>query len=170
MNLYPVRVTGVQIDRQLCGGTDPKNCAGIFHRMTLNEYLAQHKRGAYEDVLSGVAPQGFRCDAALLRDLFERGKPTMGTTVLKPELVVFEFIFSLDDGQTEVFTVELDPPERIVFLPVPEWVVESIWQGEVQGSHHFESDARALVANLASELEPLHNAKWFEKQKAKRRE
>ncbi len=138
--------------------------------MTLNEYLAQQKRSAYDDVLSGVAPQGSRCDEARLRDLHERGKPTMGTTVLKPDLIVFEFIFSLDDGQTEVLAVELDPPQRIVFLPVPEWVVESIWQGEVQGSYHFESDAKVLMEEYATELEPLHNATWFEKQKPKRRE
>jgi hypothetical protein len=94
----------------------------------------------------------------------------MGTTVLKPDLIVFEFIFSLDDGQTEVLAVELDPPQRIVFLPVPGWVVESIWQGEVQGSYHFETDAKVLMEEYATELEPLHNAKWFEKQKPKRRE
>ncbi len=142
----------------------------MFYRMTLNEYLARQKRKAYDDILSGVAPHGFRCDVALLRDLIERGKPTMGTAVLKPDLIVFEFIFSLDDAQTEVFLVELDPPERIVHLPVPEWVIESIWQGEVQGSYHFESDAKFLIDKFASELEPLLNAKWFEKQKPKRRE
>jgi hypothetical protein len=138
--------------------------------MTLNEYLAQQKRSAYDGVLSGVLPHGFRCDGAQLGDLHERGKPTMGTTVLRPDLIVFEFIFSLDSGQSEVLAVELDPPERIVCLPVPEWVVESIWQGEVQGSFHFESDAKMLFGKFATELEPLHNAKWFERQKPKRRE
>jgi hypothetical protein len=138
--------------------------------MTLNEFLAQQKSSAYESVLQGVAPHGLRCDQERLSDLHEKGKPTMGTTVLKPDLVVFEFIFSLDDGQSEVLAVELEPPERIVCLPVPDWVVESIWQGEVQGSFHFESDARLLVDKYAKELEPLHNAKWFERQSPKRRE
>jgi hypothetical protein len=138
--------------------------------MRLNEYLAVEKRRAFEAVLAGSKPAGMRCDEVRLRTLFERGKPTMGTTVLKPDVVSFEFVFTLDDGQTEVLSIELDPPERIVHLPVPEWVVENIWQGDVQGSYQFESDAARLVAAFGDELGRDANAKWFERQQPKRRE
>jgi len=55
-------------------------------------------------------------------------------------------------------------------LPVPEWVVESIWQGDVAGSFHFERDAKRLLASFEQELEPDDNQKYFGPQMAKRRE
>lgn len=138
--------------------------------MRLNEFLAAEKTRVFESVLAGSKPEGARCDEALLRALHEKGRATMGTTVLKPWLISFEFVFSMDDGQTEVLAIELDPPERIVHMPVPEWVVENVWQGDVQGSYQFESDAAALVAGFSGELGVEANAKWFERQQPKRRE
>ena len=38
---------------------------------------------------------------------------------------------------------------------------ESIWQGEVSGSYHFESEARRLLENFKSGLEPEPNAQTF---------
>jgi hypothetical protein len=84
--------------------------------------------------------------------------------------VTFEFIFSFSDGQTEVLQVKVTAPERIVYLPVPEWVVESVWQGEVAGSYHFESDARRLVDKFQGETTTEGNTRWFQKQPPKRRE
>ena len=57
-----------------------------------------------------------------------------------------------------------------MFLPVPDWVIESIWQGEISGSYHFESDAKALVEAFQAELSAENNPKWFLPQAAKRRE
>lgn len=138
--------------------------------MKLNEFLAAEKTRAFEAVRAGSSPAGMTCDEARLKALFEKGKPTMGTTVLKPWLVSFEFVFALDDGQTEVISIELVPPERIVHMPVPEWVVENVWQGDVQGSYQFESDAKALVERFSDELGEEANAKWFGRQQPKRRE
>lgn len=138
--------------------------------MRLNEFLAVEKRRAFEAVLTGSKPVGMRCDEGRLKALFEKGKPTMGTTVLNADQISFEFVFTLDDGQTEVLSIVLDPPERIVYMPVPEWVVENIWQGDVQGSYQFESDAAKLVAAFGDELGRDANAKWFKRQQPKRRE
>ena len=57
--------------------------------------------------------------------------------------------------------MEVDPPERIVRMPVPEWVVESVWQGEVDGSYHFESHAYALLEAFTASLDPEENARRF---------
>jgi hypothetical protein len=138
--------------------------------MTLNEYLAAQKKLAFEAVSVGRTPEGARCDASRLAELAAVGRATMGTTNLGPMLVEFEFVFAMPDGRSEVLTVALVPPHRIVFLPVPPWVLESIWQGEVTGSHHFEQDARALLDEFSQELHAPQNAKWFERQAPKRRE
>lgn len=138
--------------------------------MTLNAYLAELKLKAFEGVKDGRIEAGFQGDQALLSVLSAKGKPTLGTTVLAPSNVSFEFVFTFPDGQSEVFALQHEPSERIVFLPVPEWVVESIWQGEVQGTYCFESEAKERLARFALELDPAANAKWFEKQGPKRRE
>ena len=100
--------------------------------MRLNEFLAVEKRRAFEAVLTGSKPVGMRCDEGRLKALFEKGKPTMGTTVLNADQISFEFVFTLDDGQTEVLSIVLDPPERIVYMPVPEWVVENLLKNALE--------------------------------------
>jgi hypothetical protein len=142
----------------------------MFNRMTLNEYVARTKREVFDDIVEGRQPSTGLCDLALLDGLRAKAAPQMGTTVFAPDSLTFEFIFSLSDGQTEVFQVKVSAPERIVYLPVPEWVVESVWQGEVAGSFHFESDARVLVDKFQGETTPDGNTKWFQKQLPKRRE
>ncbi len=138
--------------------------------MTLSEYVATKKKEIYDDLLQGRRPREGNYDMAALAELRSQGEPQMGSTVLEPENVSFEFIFPQNDGSAELLTVELTPPERIVFLPVPAWVVETIWQGDVDGSHHFESDAKKLMDELSASLEPLSNKKLFGRQPPKRRE
>ncbi|MCH8977918.1 MAG: hypothetical protein IH945_01580 [Armatimonadetes bacterium] len=138
--------------------------------MTLAEYVAAKKTEIYDDLMQGRSPQQGRFDKGALAELTARGKPQMGSTSFEPETVRFEFIFPQSDGSAEVLSVELDAPERIVFMPVPSWVVETIWQGSVDGSYHFESDVRRLLANLSDSLEPLSNKKLFDKPLPKRRE
>jgi hypothetical protein len=70
----------------------------------------------------------------------------------------------------QIVTVTQEAPERIVFLPVPSWVVEQIWQGDVDGTFHFESEARSLLAEFANGLEPEANLSWFAERQPKRRE
>ncbi|MBS1723686.1 MAG: hypothetical protein JSS66_12115 [Armatimonadetes bacterium] len=138
--------------------------------MTLNEWASRLKAGIYEDLLARRAPREGQYDEAALREAQAKGEPKAGPTVFSPRLARFEFIFSNPDGAANVVPVTVEPPQRIVFLPVPGWVVESIWQGEVDGSYHFESDADSLLAAFASELDATTNAKYFGPRPAKRRE
>jgi len=94
----------------------------------------------------------------------------MGTTRYEPNAIHFEFIYPDSKSSSTVLTVTLEPPERIVFLPVPDWVVENIWQGSIAGTHHFESEAQRLVDEFKADLMPGPNGKWFEPQAPKRRE
>jgi len=142
----------------------------MFNRMTLNEFVAKTKREVFDDIVAGRQPGVGQCDQAALAALRAKATPQMGTTNFEPDALTFEFIFSFSDGQTEVLQVRVTAPERIVYLPVPEWVVESVWQGEVAGSFHFESDARRLVDKFQGETTTEGNAKWFQKQPPKRRE
>jgi hypothetical protein len=139
--------------------------------MNLNQYAAERRRELYEDLSSGLPPR----DGAFDEHVWKTGKakgqaPQMGSTRFEPNALCFEFIYPDSAGVSTVFTVKLNSPERIVYLPVPTWVIESIWQGDVSGSFHFESDAARLIEDLKAELEPQANLKWFGPQAAKRRE
>lgn len=124
----------------------------------------------FDQLKQGLPPSEGEFDEQVLRDAKIKGQPQMGTTRFEPNAIFVEFIYPDPNSTASILTVKLDTPERIVFLPVPEWVIESIWQGDVAGSYHFESDARALVAKFEMELSEAENPKWFGKQMAKRRE
>lgn len=138
--------------------------------MSLNQFAADCRLAIYQDLLAGREPSRGRFDPASLRRARDLGAPQMGVTRYEPGCISFEFIYSVQSASAHLLVVEVEPPERIVFLPVPGWVVENVWQGDVAGSYHFESDARRLVEDFAAELEPGPNAKWFGPQAPKRRE
>lgn len=133
-------------------------------------FVAEKRNALFEDLTAGLSPREGTFDETVLREARTKGKPQMGATRYKPSTVVFEFIYPASAGATIVFSVQVSSPERIVFLPVPGWVIESIWQGEIDGSFHFESDAMALVEQFQGELSSSANEKWFSPQPAKRRE
>ena len=139
-------------------------------RVNLNAWQGEKRRKLFDDLVNGREPSegSFSLDA--LKEGRAKGKPQMGSVRYEPDQVVVEFIYSDSTSSATVFTVTLTPPERIVFLPVPSWVIESIWQGEIAGSHHFESDARRLLREFEADLEPEANKKLFGPQPAKRRE
>jgi hypothetical protein len=137
--------------------------------MTLSEWAAERKTSIFEALKKGAEPEG-DFDAAKLRDARAKGDVQMGATHFEPNRAHFEFIFPDALSTSTVVSVAVAPPERIVFLPVPHWVIEDVWQGEVQGTYHFETDAQALIESYKEELEDGANQKWFEKQLAKRRE
>jgi hypothetical protein len=139
-------------------------------KMTLNQYAAERRLAIFEDLRSGREPSLGTFDPAVLAEARSKGHPQMGTTRYSPNEIVFEFIYPDPRGAAVILTTSIAPPERIVFLPVPSWVVENIWQGDIQGTHHFESEAMKLLGELEAELSPEGNMKWFEKQAAKRRE
>lgn len=138
--------------------------------MTLNEYAAKQRLAIFERLRAGLPPESGDFDPAVLKEGQVKGAPQMGATRYEPESLTFEFIYPDPKSSATVLSVRMAAPERIVFLPVPEWVVESIWQGEIHGSYVFESDARRAMAALAEDLTPEANVRWFGPQAAKRRE
>ncbi|MEO7453336.1 MAG: hypothetical protein ABIV13_01070 [Fimbriimonadales bacterium] len=138
--------------------------------MKLNEWAATMKTQIYEELNVGKRPPVGKFDEHILREAQVKGKPQMGATTYSPVSAVFEFIFPDSNSSATVLQVVVEPPERIVFLPVPEWVMEEIWQGDVSGSPHFESEAVELMRRFSAELEPGANDRHFGPQPAKRRE
>jgi hypothetical protein len=138
--------------------------------MNLSGYLAAKKQAVYVDLQAGRPPSEGRFDAALWKEGNDKSKPQIGSTVLEPHLISLQFIYPAPQEAALILRVEFDPPERIVQMPVPDWVVESIWQGEISGSPQFESDARRMMADFAASLEPGANDGFFGPQAPKRRE
>lgn len=138
--------------------------------MTLNAFAAERRLAYFEDLRKGLPPREGEYSEQVFKDGKVKGQPQMGTTRYEPGAIVFEFIYPDPGSTATVLSVRIPSPERIVFLPVPEWVVESIWQGDIDGTFHFESEAVRLVEGLRRELEPEANLKWFGKREAKRRE
>lgn len=138
--------------------------------MTLSETVARLRRQIYDDLRSGQPPSVGRYSESDWKQARDKGEPRMGTYTLTPEEIRMEFLYSAAEAPALIFTVTVPAPERIVFLPVPDWVVESIWQGEIDGTYHFESDARRLLAEFERLLEPAENRRFFGPQRPKRRE
>lgn len=138
--------------------------------MNLNAYVAAKRLAIFDELKGGLAPSEGTYDEAALAEGRVKGQPQMGATRYEPRAIFVEFIYPDPQTTSTILTIKLDPPERIVFLPVPSWVVESIWQGEIAGSFHFESDAMRLVDEFKTELTEEGNPKWFGPQMAKRRE
>lgn len=138
--------------------------------LTLNEWATAKKKAIFEALSNRLPPPEGEYDPDVLREGFDKGKPQMGTTVYEPESARFEFIFPDRQSSATVLTVRVTSPERIVFLPVPPWVVETIWQGDIDGTYHFENEAMELIENYREELKQASNRKWFGPRPAKRRE
>jgi hypothetical protein len=138
--------------------------------VTLAEYVANQRRSLLEDLETGNPPRKGEFDSRQLREASLKGRPSMGACRFEPDSILLEYVFSNERGVTAVFEVRLVPPERIVFLPVPEWVIENIWQGGIEGSYHFESHARELAADLLASLEPEANRSLFDSAGPMRRE
>lgn len=138
--------------------------------MTLNAYAAAKRLAIFDELKRGMPPGEGAYDAAVLAEAKVKGEPQMGATRYEPDAILVEFIYPDPKTTSTILTVKLDPPERVVFMPVPSWVVENIWQGDIAGTFHFESEAQRLFAELGGELESEANKKWFGPQMAKRRE
>jgi len=138
-----------------------KNNPDILKGMSLNQYAAERRLRIFEELKAGKAPTEGRYDEAVLRDARTKGQPQMGSTHFEPDVIEVEFIYPNTNGAPILLSVRLDAPERIVWMPVPSWVVESIWQGEISGSFQFESDAEAMLKAFRADLEPTRNGELF---------
>ena len=138
--------------------------------MSLNTYVAEKRLALFDVLRAGREPLEGSYDRAVLAEAKLKGAPQMGATRYTPHTMAIEFIYPDTLGAATLLTITLEAPERIVFLPVPEWVIETIWQGEIDGSYQFESDAHVLFEALLDDLTPENNAHWFGPRVAKRRE
>ncbi len=138
--------------------------------MNLNSYASKIKREIYEDLLAGLPPQVGSFSDSVLKECKSKSQPQMGATIFHPTKFELEFIYSDPRSNATILTVEVDSPERIVMMPVPSWVRETIWQGEISGSHHFESEAKRLLTEFAEHCEVGNNERFFGVQAATRRE
>jgi hypothetical protein len=134
------------------------------------EWAAKKKMGIFQRLLEGKPPEEGDYDETVLREAFDKRPPQVGSTRFEPNAVICEFVFPDPETRATVFSVRLTPPERIVFLPVPRWVIQDIWQGEVVGAYCFESEARQFVEELVRDLDPEANARFFLPQPPIRRE
>lgn len=129
--------------------------------MALQEFSRDVRGQIFAALESGGPPPVGEYDESRFLDGRAKGQPLIGATRYEPDAAIFEFIYPDPNGAPIVLAVRVRPPERIVFLPVPEWVVESIWQGEISGSYVFESEAAAKLAEFTARLEPEANANEF---------
>ena len=129
--------------------------------MRLNQYVAEKRLAIFDDLKRGHSPREGAYDEHALADAKVKGQPQLGSTRFEPDSIHIEFIYPDPSTSASVVTVTLQSPERIVFMPVPSWVVESIWQGDIDGSYHFESEAAVLFREFEQQLTPEQNAELF---------
>lgn len=136
----------------------------------MNGFVAQQRLAILDDLRAGRPPRIGTFDEASLREARSKGTPQAGANLYHPHQILFEFIYPDPRSSSSVFTVTVPAPERIVYLPVPSWVIENIWQGEISGSFHFETEAKALLDELVHSATPEVNETLFGPTDPKRRD
>jgi len=165
---FAVNFAGVKESPYLCC---PGKKTGAYNGlMRLSVFCSERRREIFEALGRGEHPRDAEFDAEALRQGLLKGSPQVGATRFEPSAAIFEFLFPDPLGAAVVLSVKVRSPERIVCMPVPDWVVENVWQGDVDGSFRFESEAREMLRDFEEILAPEANAALFEKQPAKRRE
>lgn len=129
--------------------------------MTLNSFAAAARLRIFERLCQGLPPEEGEWDERVRLEAKLKGAPQMGATRYEPHAIRFEFVYSDPRGGSVVLTVTVPSTERIVYLPVPRWVVETIWQGEIAGSFQFESDAERMVEEFRALLTAENNEALF---------
>jgi hypothetical protein len=129
--------------------------------MSLNQFVAEARLKILGELKEGKPPSVGEFSDSLLREGQSKGAPQLGATRYEPDTITVEFIFPAAGITPTVLPVRIPAPERIVFMPVPAWVVESIWQGEIDGSFHFESHANQLVEAFREQLSIANNFALF---------
>lgn len=113
--------------------------------MALAAFVAGVRSAIFDDLKAGNPPRMGSFSAELFRKVASKGAPQLGSVRYETDAIWLEFIYPESGQGTGILEVRVDPPERIIFLSVPAWVVENVWEGDVTGSYHLESDARTLV-------------------------
>jgi len=128
----------------------------------LQDFVSDARRRVFDDLLQGVPPSLGSVDLDAFAKARDRGKPQLGTTRFGQQEVRLEFIYPDSRSAAILLEVRIPTAERVVFLPVPGWVVEQIWQGEITGSYAFESDAKTMLEAFSQSLTSDANLRYFD--------
>jgi len=129
--------------------------------MNLNQFAAETRLRIFEELKAGKTPSIGEYSEATLKEAHSKGRPQLGSTHYEQNSIFVEYIYPDSQTSSTVLSVKIPSPERIVFMPVPGWVIESIWEGEINGSYQFESEAAALMQEFAGQLTPEKNLALF---------
>lgn len=128
---------------------------------TLGEYVAAARLRAFEALRQKLLPPEGDFDVRMWQEFVDRPAIQMGTTRYEPSKVIIEFVAHRPPDPAAILAVTLTPPEPIIYMPVPEWVIENVWKGEVNGTYCFQSEASLRFARFADKLKPETNKKYF---------
>lgn len=131
--------------------------------MTPYEWAVGKRRTLLETLKAGGRPGDATFDAAAVDAALAKGSPREGAIRFAPDAAIVEVHVAFAGSAPVILPFRFLAPERIVWMAVPEWVVENVWQGEVTGRHLFESEAWAALDRVAAGLMPEPNAAAFPK-------
>ena len=131
--------------------------------MSLREFVRKQVQAIFAALQAGNAPPVGEYDPAALQECLRRAPPQVGASRFTPDAVVLEFIFQDASLGPAVLSVRVPAPEPIVYMPVPDWVIEDVWQGDVTGSFRFLSEAERLLEAFREQVFTERNRAYFEK-------
>jgi len=131
--------------------------------MTLREFVRDQIQTIFEALKAGGAPPIGEYDPTQLKECQRRAYPQVGATNFQPNAVILEFIYQDASLGPAVLSVRVPAPEPIVYMPVPDWVIEDVWQGDVTGSFRFLSEAERLLESFREQVFTGRNRAYFER-------
>ncbi len=137
--------------------------------MTLREFVRDQIQSIHAALQAGSPPPIGAYDAAQLKECQRRASVQVGASNFLPDAIVLEFIFQDASLGPAVLSVRIAAPEPIVYMPVPDWVIEDVWQGDVTGSFRFRSEAERLLEAFREQVFTERNRAFFEKADLPRR-
>ena len=139
--------------------------------MTLREFTHTTRKQILDALQHKKAPPIGHFDRKVFEEAVQLREVQLGSAHYTPHSVILEFIFLRDQpGTPLILSVEVDTPEPVVFMPVPEWVQEDVWQGEVKGTFRLRSEAERLMEAFRHHVLEEENRHYFEQRSAPRRE
>ncbi|MGQ9881576.1 MAG: hypothetical protein ACUVSV_12050 [Armatimonadota bacterium] len=139
--------------------------------MTLREFVNATRKQVLDALLHKQPPPIGHFDPKRFEEAVQMREVQMGGTRYTPHSVILEFVFLHDNpGAPLILCVEVDTPEPVVFMPVPEWVQEDVWQGEVKGTFRFRSEAEQLIGSFRHHVLECDNPHYFEERPTPRPE
>lgn len=131
--------------------------------MTLREFVRTQIQTIFDALKAGGAPPIGEYNLAQLKECQRRATPQVGATNFQPDALLLEFIFQDASLGPAVLSVRVPAPEPIVYMPVPDWVIEDVWQGDVTGSFRFLSEAERLLEAFREQVFTERNRVYFGK-------